>query len=229
MTADLRDMLWNRAYYLWYDAAYNAELGTRMVDRLSGVCYLRHLPLPVVVTGSRLSDAPDQIRIGNRLHRHRLLGQTQEEFASVSGSPAVEAEDKLVQSCPPSPSYGSGSPCRSPARSPRPIRRGGHSTDKRNPPASATGTDTRRKLPRWRTAPQTRGVFAGTLPTVTNTTGGIRCHQCHTPLALSRYKPFWGEETTRLGQPSHPPYRRQPRGRGCQCLVRGDVRALQYG
>ena len=182
MTADLRDMLWNRAYYLWYDAAYNAELGTRMVDRLSGVCYLRHLPLPVVVTGSLLSDAPDQIRIGNRLHRHRLLGQTQEEFASVSGSPAVEAEDKLVQSCPPSPSYGSGSPCRSPARSPRPIRRGGHSTDKRNPPASATGTDTRRKLPRWRTAPQTRGVFAGTLPTVTNTTGGIRCHQCHTPL-----------------------------------------------
>lgn len=55
MTTDLRDALWNRAYYLWYDATYNAELATRMVDRLKLVDDVTKVLVAVTATGSAVA------------------------------------------------------------------------------------------------------------------------------------------------------------------------------
>jgi hypothetical protein len=55
VTTDLRDAIWNSAYYLWYDATYNAELATRMVDRLKLVDDVTKVLVAVTATGSAIA------------------------------------------------------------------------------------------------------------------------------------------------------------------------------
>ena len=55
MAVDPRDRVWNAAYYLWYDTKYNAELGSRMVDRLKAIDDVTKVLVALTASGSAVA------------------------------------------------------------------------------------------------------------------------------------------------------------------------------
>jgi hypothetical protein len=90
---DLRDRLWKSAYYLWYNSSYNAELASRMVDRLKTIDDVTKVLVALTASGSAVAGWNLWSKSGFDLGWAALAG-TGAVLAIVHGSLGIPARLK---------------------------------------------------------------------------------------------------------------------------------------